>query len=152
MKEKINFQIEKWKIIWFWSIKNLKDWFYKITEIKKVRSLDQNRLYWGYIIKFIVLQYKDAWIIYTKDYIHKRFKKAFLPKERIKSDFSKKYILKSWSTTNLTIKQFTDFINNIKIICEFWELGKIKWLDYIEGFVIPDINEDELLEWIDKIV
>lgn len=149
--KKINFQIQNGKIIWFWSLKNLKDWFYTISEKKNIRSLASNRLYWGYIIKFIVLAYKDAGHIYTKDYIHERFKKAFLPKERVYSDFSKKYVLTAGSTTNLWTKQFSDFIENIKVICEFWELWKIKGLEYIEGFVIPDISEEELLEWIDKV-
>lgn len=144
------FEVQNWKILWFFPKMN--DWKYKITEIKRIRSLDQNRLYWGYIIKLIVLKYKEVWTIYTKDFIHKLFKKSFLPKERIYSDYSKKYVLKSWSTTNLTIEQFTEFIGNIKVICEFWELWKIKWLDYLEWFVIPDISEDELLEWIDKII
>lgn len=144
------FEINKGKILGFFP--KLNDWRYKIVEIKKIRSLASNRLYWWYIIKFIILKYKEVWIIYTKDYVHDKFKKAFLQKERVYSDFSKKYILKSWSTTNLTTKQFTDFINNIKIICEFWELWKIKWLDYLDKFIIPDIDEEELLNWIDKIV
>lgn len=148
--KKYTFEIKNQKILWFFP--QLMDWLYEIRERKRIRSLEQNRLYWGYIIKFIVLQYKDAWYIHTKDYIHEKFKKCFLKKERNYSDFSKRYILKSWSTTNLNIKQFTEFINNIKIICEFSKLWEIKWLEALGSFIIPDINEEELLNWIDKII
>ena len=143
------FEINNGKILWFFP--KLDNWKYKIVEIKQIRSLDQNRLYWGYIIKYITLMYKEAWYIHTKEYIHKLFKKSFLYRERVYSDFSKKYIFKYWSTTNLTTKQFTDFINNIKIICEFGKLWEIKWLEQLEPFIIPDIDEEELLNWIDKI-
>ena len=144
------FEINNGKILWFFP--KLDNWKYKIVEIKQIRSLDQNRLYWGYVIKYITLMYKEAWYIHTKEYIHKCFKKSFLYRERIYSDFSKKYIFKYWSTTNLTTKQFTDFINNIKIICEFGKLWEIKWLEQLEPFIIPDIDEEELLNWIDKII
>lgn len=148
--KKYTFEIKNQKILWFFP--QLVDWLYEIRERKQIRSLEQNRLYWWYIIKFIVLQYKEAWHIHTKDYIHDLFKKCFLKKEREYSDFSKRYILKSWSTTNLNKKQFTEFINNIKIICEFGKLWEIKWLESLEPFIIPDINEEELLTWIDKII
>ena len=130
----------------------MQDWKYKIVKIKKIRSPEQNRLYWGYIIKYITLQYKEAGYIHTKDYIHECFKKAFLPRNRVYSDFTKKYIMCSWSTTELTTKQFTEYIENIKILCEFGKLWEVRWLEYIEWFVIEDIWEKELLEWIDKIV
>ena len=148
--KKYYFEIKNGKILGFFP--TLQDWKYKITEVKKIRSPEQNRLYWGYIIKFIVLQYKEVWILHTKDFIHDKFKKAFLDRERVYSDFSKKYIFRSWSTTTLTIKKFTEFIEKIKIFCEHWVLWEIKWLESLDPFVIPDINEEELLDWIDKIV
>lgn len=144
------FEIIKGKILWYFP--TLWDGKYKIVEIKVIRSPEANRYYWGYIIKYIVLMYKEAWIIHTKDHIHDLFKKAFLHRDRIYSDFTKKYIFKYGSTTTLTKSQFAEFIKNIKIICEFWKLWEIKGLEPIEPFVIPDIDEDELLNWIDKIV
>lgn len=144
------FEVLQGKILGFFP--KLQDWKYKIVKIKKIRSPEQNRLYWGYIIKYITLQYREAWYIHTKDYIHECFKKAFLPRNRVYSDFTKKYIMLSWSTTELTTKQFTEYIENIKILCEFGKLWEIKWLESIEWFVIEDIWEKELLEWIDKIV
>ena len=146
----MEFTVKNWKIVWFFP--KLEDWNYSIRKKKTIRSLEQNRLYWGYIIKYIALAYKEAWYSHTKDYIHDLFKRCFLPKDRIYSDFSKKYILKSWSTTNLWVKQFKEFIDHIKIICEFWNLWEIKWLEPLEPFVIPDINEEDLLEWIDKVI
>ena len=144
------FEIIKGKILWFFP--KLWDGKYKIVEVKVIRSPEANRYYWGYIIKFIVLMYKEAWYIHTKDYIHELFKKSFLHRDRIYSDFSKKYIFKYGSTTTLTKEQFSELIKNIKIICEFWKLWEIKGLEPLEPFVIPDIDEEELLNWIDKIV
>jgi len=144
------FEVFKGKILWFFP--KLNDWKYKIVEVKKIRSPEQNRLYWWYILKFIVLEYQKVGTIHTKDFIHESFKKAFLPRERVYSHFSKKYILQSWSTTTLNKKQFTDFIENIKLICEFGKLWEIKGLEELEAFVIPNISEEELLERIDKIV
>ena len=144
------FEVLQGKILGFFP--KLQDWKYKIVKIKKIRSPEQNRLYWGYIIKYITLQYKEAGYIHTKDYIHECFKKAFLPRNRVYSDFTNKYIMCSWSTTELTTKQFTEYIENIKILCEFGKLWEVRWLEYIEWFVIEDIWEKELLEWIDKIV
>ena len=143
------FEVLQGKILGFFP--KLQDWKYKIVKIKKIRSPEQNRLYWGYIIKYITLQYKEAGYIHTKDYIHECFKKAFLPRNRVYSDFTKKYIMCSWSTTELTTKQFTEYIENIKVLCEFGKLWEVRWLEYIEWFVIEDIWEKELLEWIDKI-
>jgi len=34
----------------------------------------------------------------------------------------------------------------IKALFEFWEMEKL-WLEKIESFVIPDIDNDELLYW-----
>jgi len=145
------FEINKGKILGFFP--KLKDWKYKITEIKRIRSLEQNKLYWGYIIKFIVLQYQEVWEIYSKDYIHSKLKRALLPRKQIRSEFNKrKFVWVSWTTTELTTKQFTEYIDRIKILCEFWKLDQIPWLSKLEPFVIPDITEEELLEWIDKII
>ena len=137
--KKYYFEIKNWKILWFFP--TLEDWKYKITEVKRVRSLDQNRLYWGYIIKYIVLKYKEVWILHTKDYIHDKLKRTFLKKERVYSHFSKKFVLQVWTTTNLNTKKFSEFIEKIKIFCEHWVLWEIKGLEDLEPFVIPDIDE-----------
>lgn len=143
------FTKENWKIIaWF---PKLPDGFYKISEVKKTRSNNQNRMYWGYILKYILTQYKDFWYIYTTENLHEIFKRVFIPKKRIKSDFSKKCIYVMGSTQDLNTKQFSDYIERIKAIFEFWEMEKL-WLEKIDSFVIPDINDDDLLYWESQIM
>jgi len=149
--ERLEFRIKDWKILWFWSLMDLSDWQYKITEVKRIRSLKSNRYYWGYILKYIALEYQQYWYIYTSNSLHKILKRNLLPRIREYSDFSKKYIQKEWSTKLLKTKQFSEYIQRIEVIFEFWEMDKL-WLEKIDWFVIPSINEDELLEWIDKIV
>ena len=131
----------------YWSFPKLPDWLYKITEAKKTRTLKSNSYYWWYILTFIIQQYKDFWYIHTKDELHYIFKKAFLPRKREYSDFNKKkFIQKIWSTADLNTKQFSDYIEMIKSIFEFWYMEKLN-LEIIDNFIIPDINEDELLYW-----
>lgn len=142
MEKKWFFRKENWKIIS--SFPKLPDGNFKITPVKNTRSLNQNKLYWGYILKIIILQYKDFWYIYTVDNLHEIFKKVFIPKKRIKSDFSRKFVYLSGSTSDLNTKQFSDYIERIKAIFEFWEMEKL-WLEKIDSFVIPDIDNDDLL-------
>lgn len=143
------FTKKDWKIIS--KFPPLPDWNYKILEVKKTRSLNQNRFYFWYILKFIILQYREFWYIYTVDNLHEKFKKAFIPKKRIKSDFSKKCIYVMWSTWDLNSKQFSDFIERIKSIFEFGEMEQL-WMEKIDRFVIPDLNEDELLYYESLII
>lgn len=149
--QEIHFQIINWKIVWHWSMKDLKDWKYKIIRAYDIRSPKSNRYYWGYILKYIVLQYQDYWYIYTTNCIHKKLKKYLLPRIREYSDFSNKFIQKEWSTKLLKTKPFSDYIQRIEVIFEFWEMDKI-WLEKIDWFVIPSITDDELLERIDKVI
>ncbi len=142
MEKKWFFRKENWKIIS--SFPKLPDGNFKITPVKKTRSLDQNRLYWWYILKIIILNYKEFWYIHTTENLHELFKKVFIPKKRIKSDFSKKYIYLSGSTQELNTKQFSDYIERIKAIFEFGEMEKL-WLEKIDPFAIPDVTEDDLL-------
>lgn len=140
--EKIN-----WKIKNF-SNQKLPDGRYKITEVKNFRSLEQNKLYWA-ILTYISEVYKEKWFIYTTEFLHEKFKKAFLPRKRIYSDFSKKYILCLSSTTELNTKQFKNYIENIKIVCEFWKLWQIKWLKKIDWFFINE-NDEKFLARADE--
>lgn len=143
MKLKIYyFEKKDWKI--YWSFPKLPDWVFKITEARKTRSLQANRYYFWYVIKYIILQYKEFWYIYTIKKLHETFKKAFVPRKRIKSDFSNKYIYVMWSTTDLNTKQFKDYIDMIKAIFEFGKMELLE-MEIIDNFVIPDITDDELL-------
>ena len=145
MAEKLYLEVKDWKIFPLFPKNKLIDGKYSLSILKSLRSGQQNKMYWGYILKFIILQYRDFWYIYTKDELHDIFWKAFLPKIRVKSDFSKNYVMQVESTTNLTTKQFSDYIERIKAIFEFWYMEKLK-MEKIDPFVIPEIkNEDELL-------
>ena len=148
---KLYFEVKQWKIIPLFTKEQLVDGKYFMQQVKQIRTLPQNRLYFWYYLKYIVATYKDYWYIYTKDTLHNIFKKAFIPRERIYSDFSKKYIQKTWSTTKMKTKQFSTYLECIKVIFEFWEMEQL-WLPKIDSFVIPDINEEQLLEWESKII
>lgn len=148
--QKMYFEVLEGKTIGFFP--KLSDGKYSITEVMQIRSLDQNRMYFWYIIKYITLAYEEKWYIHSKSHIHKSFKRAFLEKEKVYSDWkSDEYVMKIWSTTKLNTKQFSEFIWKIKIFCEHGVLWEVEWLEYLEPFVIPDISEDELLGWIDKV-
>jgi hypothetical protein len=149
--EKLFFEIKDWKVHSYFSFSKLKDWKYSMQEVKKIRSIKSNRYYWWYFLKYILLQYKDCWYIYTKDNLHEIFKKAFAPRKREYSDFSKKHIQKIWSTADMTDKQFSDYIKLIWVMFEFWEMEKL-WLEQIPSFVVPEINEDELIYRENQIV
>lgn len=142
------FQKKDWKIL---NKIELKNWFYKITEVKQIRSIAQNRFYFWYILKLIVKSYLDFWYIHTTEELHTIFKKAFIPKVKIKSDFSKKFIYQIGSTTQLNTKQFKEFIDQIKIIFEFWEMEKLG-LEKIDNLIISDIREDDLIYWESLII
>lgn len=137
-----------------WKLKgnfvSLKDWSYKVTEIKETRSLALNRYYW-LIIDMITQEFFNYWYIQTKDFLHKQFKRCFLPRVRVKSDFSKSYVYQIWSSANLSNSEMVKYINNIKLVCEFWELGKIEWLEQIWWFIIPESEDKSLLNYIDNI-
>jgi len=135
MEKRWYFKKEKGKIIWFFP--KLEDWEYKITVAKHNRSLAQNRLYWGYFLKQICLYYKEIWIKISIDDLHFEFKKR-LPRKRIYSDFtSKKYIVISWSTSDLTTSQFTSYIESINE----------ELMDRYQWSVELDITEDDLIYW-----
>jgi len=149
MKEIWYFKKENGKITWYFP--QLHDWEYKIEKSKKTRSLKSNSYYWWFVLSYIIETYKDYWYIHTKDELHEIFKTAFIPKKRVYWDFSKKYVMRKWSTTELNTKQFTDYIKMIESIFEFWHMEKL-WLEKIEKFVVPDISQDELLYRESKIV
>ena len=143
------FEVREGKVIWYFP--KLSDWYYKVSERKRIRSPASNRLYWGFILKYIVLAYRDSWYVHTKDYIHKKFKDCFLETWKEYDDYNPdKFINKEPTTATLNNKQFKDYIDSIKIICEFGKLWEIPWMETLEPFVIPEITEGELLEWIDK--
>jgi len=142
--EKLN-----WKLRWDFT--KLKDWKYKASEVKETRSLAINKYYW-LCLDFIIEEYKNYWYVHTKDLLHKQFKKCFLPRKRVYSDYSKNYIYISWSTANLSNKEFVKYLTNIKVICEFGKLWEIDKLEEIWWFIIPDPEDRDLYNYIDNQV
>jgi hypothetical protein len=111
------FEKKDWKIIS--QFPKLADGIYEIKKVEPKRSIKLNNLYWLWI-NCIVEEYKNYGYIHTAQFIHNLFKICFLRKIRIKSDFSKKYIYKIASTTNLNNKEFVKYLEKIQLIVEFW--------------------------------
>ena len=137
------FEKKDWKIIS--QFPKLADGIYEIKKVEPKRSIKLNNLYWLWI-NCIVEEYKNYGYIHTAQFIHNLFKICFLRKIRIKSDFSKKYIYKIASTTNLNNKEFVKYLEKIQLIVEFWKLWEIQGLETIWLFILP---EPELL-WLKK--
>lgn len=75
-------------------------------EIKKIRSLSQNNLYWLYLN---IIEEETGEEV---DDLHRIFKKKFLPFE-VKEKFGEKF-LKLTSTTELTTDQFMEYMAKIE--------------------------------------
>lgn len=134
MNERKFFKKENWKIVWFFP--KLKDWIWEVKEVKMTRSIKQNALYWVYFLKQLVLFHNELWEVKTVESLHEELKKTFL-KVRVKSDFSKKWIWKVWTTTKLNTKQFKKYMEKINNY-------------YMENFwfsVDLDISQNDLLYW-----
>jgi len=135
--------IKDWKRVW----KNpLSDGTYKL--IKETRSIKINNYYWV-CIQVIVDEYANYGYIHTLDEIHEICKKWLLPRIRVYSENKKNYVYQRQSTTNLKDKEMSQYLNRIKIIAEFWKLHTM-WLEEISGFIIPDPEDRNLFNYIDK--
>ena len=132
---KLYFEKRNWKIIN--QFPKLEDGIYEIKKVEFKRSIKLNNLYW-LRINCIVEEYSNYGYIHTPQFIHNKFKRCFLQKEKIKSDFSKKYVYKIWSTANLNNKKFVKYLEKIQVIVEFWKLWEIDWLEEISWFVLPE--------------
>ena len=121
------FKIENWKNLnnqaYFNYMLDIKDWDYQIKEYKKTRSNDQNRYYWGWVLKTIAESMWD-WA----DYVHWVMSMKFLVDNTKKSPYIK-------STANLNSKEFTEYIENIK--------------DFVApfGIIIPSADEFREIYW-----
>ena len=126
--------IKDWKRVW----KNpLKDWVYKLKA--KNRSLEINSFYW-LLLWYIVKEYANYWYIHTINELHELFKKWLLPRIRVYSENKKNYVYQRQTTANLNNKAFSEYLNNIKLIVEHWELHKFPKLEQIDWFTLPEPN------------
>ena len=83
-----------------------------IKEYVPKRSVQQNRLYWGLWLKEI-----SSYTGYEEDCLHELFRSEFLPHilgvERESELFGLKKTIRH-STTDCTVKQFTDYLERIE--------------------------------------
>ena len=74
----------------------------------------------------------------TKDQVHFLFKRLFLRKRK-KCEYTKKYYLEDGSTTKLSTKEFTKYIDKLK-----------QWVfDNLE-YDIPNQDEQRMLKYYDN--
>lgn len=102
----------------------------EITSVKKIRSIQQSRLYW---LQINVLSKESG---YTPNELHEILGELFLPKVEIKH--KQTTVIRPISTTQLTTAQFTDYLFHIQVFAseEF-------------GVVLP-VPEDLIFEqWVD---
>lgn len=115
---------------------NIKDGTYSVTERKNKRTLPQNRLYFWYFLKAIVLLFKDLWIVISSEELHEELKEKFLSK-RIKSKLTWRYKKRVFSTTWLSTKEFKEYMEKTNE----WLVDK--WLTAVN----LNITENDLLYW-----
>lgn len=121
-----------------WIISPLpEDWNYNLTEIKPIRTLPQNALYWGVFLPQIVEKYREMWIDWTCEDWHDVWKDKFLSRRR-KDLLTNRRKKKEWSTTELNTKQFKDYMERISQ----YLISTIQWSPRIDN-----ITEDDLLYW-----
>lgn len=85
-----------------------KKWVVEIKEHKTTRSKEQNALYWKWITCF------GDHLGYTKDEIHAVLTEEYLPP--IVIDFHGQVITRRESTTNLSVKRFTGYLQKIEYL------------------------------------
>ena len=111
MDKKIYWIFKKdWKITS--NLKDLPDGRYTLRKVEKIRKLEQNRFYWGWFLKHIVLFYREIWEIKTTDELHNEYKEKFL-RIKVFSDFDDSYIEKVGSTSEMNDKDFSSYIKKI---------------------------------------
>lgn len=129
-----------------WSIPDyiylsLKDWVrYSVEEKQDTRTQQQNKILWGYYYEECLQAFKLKWIIINKDQVH-FFCKTLIPKKKKKCKVTGKYRTEEISTTKLWKKEFSNYIEAIKIWC----------FDNLE-YSIQNPTDDELLKYYDSII
>lgn len=80
-----------------------------VGELKKNRSGNQNRYYWGIVVEILSNE-----LGYTPDEIHEILKSKFLMKKTIMLDNSEEFKI-AHSTTKLSTKEFEEYAKNIRV-------------------------------------
>lgn len=88
-----------------------------ITLERPTRSLQANKYLWGVVYKTIRLAMLDAGKAVSSEALHQHFKRLYLDPdihEMVDMETGEVTEYKTWTTTNLSTTQFTDFIDRIK--------------------------------------
>jgi len=80
-------------------------WVIKLTKVRQVRSIQQNRMYWGYILPSIALEKG-----YEVEELHEYFKTLAGTKSITVGKTSKDVAI---STRDMNTKEFTEYIDRI---------------------------------------
>ena len=124
--------------IYSWTITpEIKDGYYNLTEIKPLRSLWQNDLYWWVFLPQVMMIYREVWIFGTAEGWHDTFKDKFLSKRR-KDLLTGRRKKKDWTTKGLNTKGMSDYMKAISnyMIDTVWSCPKI-----------DNITEADLIYW-----
>jgi hypothetical protein len=88
-----------------------------ITYERPKRSLQANKYLWGVVYKTIRLAMLDAGKAVSSEALHQHFKRLYLDPdihEMVDMETGEVTEYKTWTTTNLSTTQFTDFIERVK--------------------------------------
>ena len=116
------------------------DKFYLLKELEPKRSNDQNAFLHAHIYPECVKGMREKWMIVTEIDVHDFFKAQFL-KKRKKCQITKRYRTVPWSTTTLTKKWFTEYVNRIE-----------EYMRDNVGYVIPPCPFGKDLRYYDSIM
>jgi len=106
---------------------NGRDVWVTVTRQQHIRSLSQNRYYHGVVVDMIA-----GYIGESREETHELLKQRFLAQRDIEL-LDGKHIQMPPSTRLLTIEQFTEFINAVKV-----------WAEQFLGLSIPEANEVDI--------
>jgi hypothetical protein len=84
-----------------------KEIFVTLSEAKRSRSLNQNRYYWGVVLKILGNEFG-----YSVDEMHDILKQKFLENKEVEFNGESFKVYKS--TTSLTTKEFEEYTANIR--------------------------------------
>ena len=136
----IKIKIQDWKI--FGNIRELPNWEYMISQCKKVRTNQQNKLYWGWFLPHLVQFHQSLWEVCTTQDLHNHFKKILL-KKRVYSEYANKrrYVVVTGSTSWMTTKSFKAYMEKINSM----------YID-IHWYSVPECQDESLLQRVEENV
>lgn len=116
------------------------DTWYEVKEVQNDRSLRQNAMLHGYIYPQAIEAFARKGKILNAEHVHFFFKSQFL-KKRKKCKVTEKYRYEEWSTSKLSTKQFSVYVEQIR-----------KWVyDTLDYDIQPPHDQEELLYYQNNI-